>query len=649
MIKKIKSSLLSVLLLSSTLSVEAKQSVNSNPWGYTGLINMPTADTLNFGEYNVTGNYLFRNPGFLLNAHLGIFDRLELGIVGGIPSAGFSGLAGNLKYQLIKPSVKTPTSLAIGLNLIGLARDTRLTTGNSLYMVLSQDFNWQMPDQSIYNLFSGHVGFSGNLDTSRIMVGLDVPVTEYVNLEGEYLGKTAAFDEMINFGIKAKPLPYLGVSFLTLGTSVSKGFTNTEYLLSVSYNGHIPFMQQISEKKEDKVVEKIAVQPTPEPTKIPTPVKTVEPQEEMPKSEPTVLPTPKSLPKPSLSPTPEPIVVATPISTPIPSPSQIEVAVTPKSTPKPVKPTPEPEVKTKFGTIKGEIKGSIGGIKPLEVDIILKDSKSSFQKQNKSDSNGNYTFNDIPKGEYVVSFQKNGFTQVNKQIFVNNGDTTEVNIEMSASNGSISGRILDKNGNSLEGISIALDKGKKALTEKNGKFIFNDIPAGYHLLSVYSDGKEVKSFDLDIIAGTELTKELIVDVNVKKTKKQVVITKTEPVKKPISEPVKTSEPVEPTKVTSEPVKPIVKIDNEPIKKGTAGITGKITDKNGVLKGSRVMFEGDKLTVMTISGEDGVYTVKNIAIGTYKMTISKSGYISRVFSVKIKEAKQANHDVKLVME
>lgn len=633
-INKLKVGVLSLLLLNINYVATAKQSVNSTPWGYTGLINMPTADTLTFGEYNITANYLFRNPGFLLNAHFGIFDRLELGVVGGIPSAGFSGLAGNLKYQLIKPTVKMPTALSVGLNLVGLSRDTKLTTGNSLYMVLSQDFNWQMPDKSIYNLFSGHVGFSGNLDNSRIMIGLDVPVTEYVNIEGEFLGKTASFDEMINIGIKAKPLPYLGVSFLTIGSSISKGFTNTEFLLNVSYNGNIPFVQPLQQSKNDDE-NKLALEPS-KPEKAPDPIKTsvptIEPSVRTDSTPlPTSIPTPKPLPKPTMIPEPPPIVkTPLPQITPEPEPTLIP---TPVPTPKIVKPTSEPEVKPKLGIVKGEIKGSIGGIKPLEVEVFLKDNKSDLKKQTNSDTSGNYSFNDIPKGEYTLTFSKKGFLTVNKQIFINNGNTTEVNIEMSASNGSISGRILDKKGNPLDGVSIAIDKGKKTVTEKNGRFIFNDIPAGYHLLSVYSDNKEVKSFDLDIIAGTELTKEIIVDVDVKK-----------------STPPKTPTPLKtPVPIVKETPKPVIKSDTVTSKKGTAGISGKITDKNGALKGARVMFEGEKLTVMTISGDDGIYNVKNIAIGTYKMTISKTGYITRIFSVKIKEAKQATHDVKLSLE
>ncbi len=623
---------LALLILNPTNTVLAKQSTDANPWGYSGLINMPTANTLGFGEFYINGNYLARNPGFTANAYMGIFDRLELGIVGGIPSAGFSGLAGNLKYQLIKPSAKMPTSLAVGLSLIGLAQNTKLTTGNNLYMVLSHDFNWQLADKSLYNLFSGHVGFNGNFDGARIMAGLDIPVTEYANINAEYLGKVSSFDEMINFGVKVKPLSWLSVSFLTIGTS-TKGFANTEYLFNLSYNGKIPFMQLSQNQDDDKVV--IVTEPKITPKPIPTPVIKVT----VPTPIPTVLPTPKAqptiIPTPVIKETPKIVVEPKTVLTILPTP---KIEATPTPLPKP-KITAEPVKEQKYGILKGDIKGAFGGLKPENVQINLKSLKGNIEKSKKSDKEGNYSFSDLPKGDYSVSFEKEGFIQIKRQIFINNGDTTEVNIEMTATNGALSGRVLDNKGKPLSEIALALDKGRKTLTEKNGKFNFEDIKAGYHLLSVYSAGNEVKSFDIDIIAGTELTKEIILDSNIKKTiiKKEIVkvVPKTDTIKN------------KPRVTNKDSVNPVIK--DKPLRDGLAGIAGKISDKNGLLKGARVMFEGDKLTVMTISGADGNYTVKNIPLGTYKMTISKSGYVTRVFSVKIKDAKQAKHDVKLNLE
>ena len=127
-IKKIQTIALSFLLASISNIVEAKQSTNANPWGYTGLINMPTGDVGN-GDLYISTNYFLRAPGFSVNTHLSIFDRFELGLVGGTSSLGLNPIAGNLKYQIIKPTSKEPTSLAMGLNLLGLASTSKLANG----------------------------------------------------------------------------------------------------------------------------------------------------------------------------------------------------------------------------------------------------------------------------------------------------------------------------------------------------------------------------------------------------------------------------------------------------------------------------------------------------------------------------------------
>jgi hypothetical protein len=85
---------------------------------------------------------------------------------------------------------------------------------------------------------------------------------------------------------------------------------------------------------------------------------------------------------------------------------------------------------------------------------------------------------------------------------------------------------------------------------------------------------------------------------------------------------------------------------EPVVNKNSTIIGKITSKTEQLKGAQIMMEGDKLTVMTISGLDGKYIVKNLPAGNYKMTVSKAGFATRIFSVKIKEGQEARHDVEL---
>lgn len=606
--KIFKSVALSLVITSNLINintVQAKQSTNANPWGYTGLINMPTADVIPFGEFYITGNYLFKNPGFIANAHIGIFDRLELGLVGGIPSAGFSGLAGNIKYQLIKPTANSPTALSLGLNMIGLAKDTNLITGNYLYMVLSHDFNWKMPNNSIYNLFSGHVGFGGNIEASRIMAGIDIPVTDYINLEAEYMGKISGFDDMINFGVKVRPLSFLTVSFLTIGTSTSRGFTNTEYLANLSFNAKIPNLQIAKNEDPIPTPTKIAIIPTPEPSIAPT-----------------IKPTPEPIIMPTIAPTPVPVILSTPKPTVIPVPeitTEPSIAPTIKPTPKPIimptiAPTPLTTIDNDFGTLKGHVKTTVDKDSNVEkTNVTIRGLKGTINKKTKLDNEGSYAFDKIPKGEYILIYEREGFQEERRQLFINSGEVTESNIEMISLNGSISGRIIDLRGNPVNSLVLVMDKGKRTTTNKEGKYTFGNLKVGYHSLSIYKKKKEIKSVDLDIIAGTELTKEIVLDSEIKKDN-----------------------------TTS--------ISNTKI--GTlsySNIIGKITDKNGALKSARIMMEGEKLTVMTISGQDGTYTIKNLFLGTYKMTVSKSGYAARIFSVKVKENKQAKHDVQLNLE
>lgn len=566
--------------------VIAKQSTNATPWGYSGLINMPVANVLETGEFYLSGSYLFKNPGFIGNAYIGIFDRLELGIVGGFPSESFTGLAGNIKYQLIRPSAKSPTALSAGINLLGInlvgsSKTNPLTTGNSLYMVLSHDFNWNLKNNNIYNLFSGHIGFGGNLDGARLMVGLDVPVTDLINLEGEYLGKIGNFNDMINFGIKGKPLPFLSISFLTIGTSPVKGFENTEYLINIAFNAKIPALQTVNEditmpNKPDKITENPA--PTPSPLN-------------------TFKPVPDKTPIPAITPEPEPTFSPEPVKTPVPDLTQ-----TPKPVLTPVtEPTPEAIPVSNFGTLKGRVTGISGKKLPQKVSVTMKGLKGKFNSRLITESDGKFTFTDVPQGEYILIFEKEGYMEARRQLLIKPGDTTESIVELSAVNGLLSGRVIDLKGNPLPGITLVLDKGKKEVSDKDGKFGFNDLSVGYHLLSVYRESKEIKSLDLDIMSGTELKKEIVLD--------------------------------------SEPKKDTVTNKN-------SIIIGKITTKGEPLKGARIMMEGDKLTVMTISGQDGKYVVKNLPVGSYKMTVSKAGFTPRIFSVKIKENQEARHDVEL---
>ncbi|MEK7433390.1 MAG: carboxypeptidase regulatory-like domain-containing protein [Cyanobacteriota bacterium] len=642
--KILTASISAFICLLSVNQVEAKQSTNSNPWGFTGLINMPTGDIQKTGEFDVNLNYLFIKPGFIMNGHMGIFDRLELGIVGGVPNAGFSGLAGNLKYQLLKPTEKNPTSFAIGVNLIGLATNTYLTNGNYLYMVGSHDFNLKLKDNSNYNIFSGHLGFGGNHFGSRLMLGVDVPVTDYVNINAEYLGKIEALDEMFNFGIKAKPIPKLPdftISLLSSGTSL-KGFGNTEVFLSMAYSARIMPLQKaetedikvagtieqineyektknikdkVEEKKEEKFdnIKKIPIPPpTPAPTKTPEIIKKEVLSDNEKKSK-------KS----------DEGIKVTPTPAPTKAPEITKVAV-----------SEEVKKEATTGFLKGYVKNVSDSKKMQNVSIKIKSSNSNFEKKTSTDELGIFTFKDLEKGEYSITFEKDGFSTIKKNLIIKAEQTTEIISDMFSEKGSIVGKVVDSSGISTTNLSALLDKTKKITLDKNGKFSIADISAGSHTISILNKNKEIKSVDIEIIAGTELSKEIILDPIKNKIETKKIEEKIKKVEANI--PKKETKPVAKKEIKIEPKK---KTSKE-VKLTKSNLYGKITDVKGSLKGAGITLEGDNITLVVSSDADGNYSLKNIPSGNYKMTISKQDFVSRVFSVKIKEPRKSKYDIKL---
>ncbi|MFN8674013.1 MAG: carboxypeptidase regulatory-like domain-containing protein [Candidatus Sericytochromatia bacterium] len=660
--KNIKTTILALLISIYPLNSFANQSTNSNPWGFTGLINMPTANIQKTGEFDVTANYLMRTPSFTTNAHMGVFENLEVGLVGGIPSSVFSGLAGNIKYQFIKPTEKNPTALSAGINMLGLAKNTYLTNGNYLYMVVSHDFNLKLKDNSIYNLFSGHFGFGGNHFGSRLMAGIDMPVTDYVNLNLEYLGRTEELDEMFNFGIKSKPIPKLQgltISLLSSGTSL-KGFANTEFFLSVGYGANLfpnnsnTDIKKNTENKVDSDLEdfsKIKKIPVPPPTPIATPKpekssfnveaekKEIEIIEKKEIIKPTPKPIPTIIPTPTPIPTAIPTVIPTPKNTPEPIKETIKEVV-PKEEPKIEEVELKKEVKT--GLLKGYVKNSANSQKMPNVDITIKALNSNFEKKVSTDELGIFTCNDLNNGDYSIIFKKDGFSEVKRNFIIKSEETTEVIVDMFSEKGALVVKITDEDGKPLKELTATLDKNKKFTLDKDGKYAFNSLNSGLHTINVFRKNKEIKSVEVEVISGIELSKEIVIDSG----KRKIEVKKLEEPKK-VSEVKKVEPKKEANSKPKENEKNSKKIETKSKPKLTkSSFFGKTTDKTGVLKGVKIMLEGDKLTSIATSNDKGEYSLKNIPSGDYKMTFSKDNYVSRTFVVKLKQARKAKYDIKL---
>lgn len=657
--KKIVSALILSFIIPSIAN--AKQVTNATPWGYTGLITMPTADVPSAGDTNITLNYFFRDPAFSGNIHTGLFNRLELGLIGGTNNLGFTNppIAGNLKYQIMRPSAKSPTGLAMGFAMLGGYSDkSTINQDNYLYMVLSHDFNLNIKDV-IYNLGSGHIGFGGNLQNSRLMVGLDVPVTEYVSLEAEYLSRYNNGDS-INFGIKTRPVPNLpnfSLNFLTMGTNLSKGFNNTEYLLNASYLFSIPFTKNlwVFDDKDEKVAlcdcskqEKISNQEpktlissqvedtidkknisiksndsesnskvvvdTKKETSVTQKVEKIELDQKKTSLSNETLPKKleenKVIEKTNIK---DKELEKTTIDTQnknelMNSKNIVDSKVTSQDLKK------EEPIKIKKGFISGKVFNP-NGLLPENTYVNIKSVKQKLDSKFNVDKLGKFIINDLESGQYTISIQKEGFLLSQKQILVKDGLKTEVELELLSSRGSVSGKIVDTLSKPIKDLQIYIGKDKFTTSDANGLFKLDDIEAGYKNLLVKKDGKELESIEIDVMSGFDLNKEIVIDL--KKSSNSNLSKNI--VKNEQSVDIKNLEEIKTVK-----------------KKIFSLVSGKITYKSSPIKGVRVTIEGDKMTIITISDDAGFYSIKNVPIGSYKMIVSKIGYQTKELNLDIKE-------------
>ncbi|MBT3580893.1 hypothetical protein HOC37_00545 [bacterium] len=166
-----------------------------NIYGSSGLIEMPTAESLQYKEFNVGLDYSVKseatpssnNGVYYYKLNLGSFKGFELGIVGGtIPT---EGVFVNLKYYLMSDNSRYPISIAIGME--------KLTshTDSSAYLVASKKFQ---------EGFHGHFGFKAHflgaeIDSS-IMLGLEYLLSDEFSIETDILNLGNQY--RINSGVR---------------------------------------------------------------------------------------------------------------------------------------------------------------------------------------------------------------------------------------------------------------------------------------------------------------------------------------------------------------------------------------------------------------------------------------------------------------
>lgn len=622
--------LATAIALARPLPARADIPATTSMWGYSGLVLMPTADVYGFRDFSLGLGVLTKGPAFSLTpyATAGVFDGLEATVLYGVPVSGFSGLTGSIKYQLIRPTRDRPTSVAVGLSMLGVnAGDgDRYIDGNNVYLVLSQDFNTNIGGAT-YTLFRGHFGFEGNLSLgSRLMAGLEVPIYDKASLVAEFMGPMGTRSGFFDFGASYRPTPEWQFRLYTMGVP-NAAFTDRDYAAGVSYSGN--FLGPLGE-----VAKTPGPQRTSTPRPVPTPLPSIEyratpaPLPSLPVSTPLPVATPMPLPTPSAAPTPVPGAqdlrgtVLDDRGRPLPGwgvgvpdenlwtttdagghyglqlplgPYKIAVRdpdgkirltkairlVTPAGMDLPL------VVSLPDGDLKGMVvdRASKQGVGDATIQLF----RSGETYDLSADDTGAFSMADLPAGSYKIVVTRPRYQPFEGTLTITARQETSLVVPLAAKPGSIAGRVTNLKGDGQPDVVIQVPTlHLTTTTDRLGAYRFAELPPGQYEVTYTQNGRRVSTTVLEV-RSDETTTENVTTVN---------------------------EAVAPNKA------------------GT--ISGKVLDATTKrpVSGVKIVVEGGDLTVMTLTASDGYYTVSDLPAGRYKLTASKPGYKTRLASASV---------------
>jgi hypothetical protein len=232
------------------------------------------------------------------------------------------------------------------------------------------------------------------------------------------------------------------------------------------------------------------------------------------------------------------------------------------------------------------------------VDRIPLQLTGGVTRKTWTEPDGTFKFPKAPVGTYKLTIQREGWKPVEQEVVLGPG-ATEVKIALTALPATLKGLVSSAN-KGVGGVTVAIDSlGIVTLTKADGTYQLADIPAGSYTITYSKNKKQLDKVQLNLSQGETVAR-------------NVTLSATD-----VPQPAK------------------------------AMIRGTITDAKGAkLTGVRVTLEGKDLTVMTISGPDGSFVLRELPAGAYKLSVSKQSFVARYFSLTLKPGQEAKHTISL---
>jgi hypothetical protein len=328
-------------------------------------------------------------------------------------------------------------------------------------------------------------------------------------------------------------------------------------------------------------------------------------------------------PSPSPRPTTEPTITpsATPVATPTPG-SQIEVQST----------------ATALGSFRIRVVDRQSQTALAGAEIRLSSPDLKLQLDALTDIIGESAYIKVPTGAYEAEVVKEGWYSESRFISIQENRETFIEIALSQRLGRISGRVVFADGNPVTDQGSQLDltdsRGaliKQVVPEANGSYFFTEVLPGKYTLTLLYKGKIITRKSIEIAPAGVIAQEFTVDI---------------PESTSIPTPAPTPVPT-PTVPATPPPQPSAAPSSQEV---SAQIEGQVKDDKGqVLGGIRLKLENDDLMVITLSSNEGKYSFREIPKGTYRLSLSKTGFKTRVFQITILRSESLTHNFEMSKE
>ncbi len=202
-------------------------------YGPTGLIEMPTAESIAYKQINVAVDYSMANnsnnqeptdPEYFYKFNLGSFENWELGVLGG--SFLEEGVFVNMKYFLMSNQDENPLSIAAGIERLGSNSEL------SSYLVTSKRFSGGI---------HGHFGFKAFFQSSLFasaMIGFEYFSDEKVSFLADITG-VKNHKYVLNAGTKIFIDNDISLRLYLIDITKSKSDQETLYTFGLSLSKYI--------------------------------------------------------------------------------------------------------------------------------------------------------------------------------------------------------------------------------------------------------------------------------------------------------------------------------------------------------------------------------------------------------------------------